>query len=81
MTNYILQYYQAIESGSATVGKWIKLLYEYIVKGLEQKLFFYDTKKAQKAIAFIERFCRHHEGPLGGELIKLELWQKAFIWV
>jgi phage terminase large subunit-like protein len=79
MTNYILQYYQAIESGSVTVGKWIKLLYEYIVKGLEQKLFFYDTKKAQKAIAFIERFCRHHEGPLGGELIKLELWQKAFI--
>lgn len=81
MTNYILQYYQAIESGAVTVGKWVRLLYEYIVKGLESKLFFYDTKKAQKAIAFIERFCRHHEGPLGGQLIKLELWQKAFISV
>ena len=81
MANYILQYYQAIETGSVTVGRWVRLLYEYIVKGLENKLFFYDAKKAQKAIAFIERFCRHHESALGGQLIKLELWQKAFLSV
>lgn len=81
MDNYILQYYQAIENGAVTVGKWVRLLYEYIVKGLEDKLFFYDQKKAGRAVAFIERFCRHHEGPLGGQLIKLELWQKAFISV
>lgn len=81
MDNYILRYYQAIEDGSITVGKWIKLLYEIIVKGLQKKSFFYDAKKAQKAIAFIERFCRHHEGELGGQLIKLELWQKAFLSV
>ena len=81
MDNYILQYYQKIENGSITVGKWIRLLYEYIVNGLESKSFFYDQSKALKAIAFIERFCRHHEGVLGGQLIKLELWQKAFISV
>lgn len=81
MENYILQYYQAIETGAVTVGKWVRLLYEYIVKGLETKLFFYEQKKAAKAICFIERFCRHHEGALGGQLIKLELWQKAFISV
>lgn len=81
MDNYILQYYQKIENGSITVGKWIRLLYEYIVNGLENKSFFYDQSKALKAIAFIERFCRHHEGSLGGQLIKLELWQKAFISV
>lgn len=81
MNNYILQYYQAIETGAVTVGKWVRLLYEYIVKGLETKLFFYEQKKAAKAICFIERFCRHHEGALGGQLIKLELWQKAFISV
>ena len=81
MDNYILQYYQKIENGSITVGKWIRLLYEYIVNGLENKSFFYDQSKALKAIAFIERFCRHHEGVLGGQLIKLELWQKAFISV
>lgn len=79
MDNYILQYYQKIENGSITIGKWIRLLYEFIVNGLENKSFFYDQSKALKAIAFIERFCRHHEGSLGGQLIKLELWQKAFI--
>lgn len=81
MKNYILQYYQAVETGGVTVGKWVRLLYEYIVKGLETKLFFYDQKKANRAITFIEGFCRHHEGALGGQLIKLELWQKAFISV
>lgn len=81
MDNYILQYYQAIENGAVTVGKWVRLLYEYIVKGLGDKSFFYDQKKAQRAISFIERFCRHHEGALGGQLIKLELWQKAFVSV
>lgn len=77
--NYILQYYQQIEDGSVLVGRWVRLLYEIIVKGLEDKSFFYDQKKAHKAISFIETFCRHHEGSLGGELIKLELWQKAFL--
>ena len=81
MDNFILKYYQGIEDGSITVGKWIKLLYEYVIEGLRKKSFYYDHKKATKAISFIERFCRHHEGELGGQLIKLELWQKAFISV
>jgi len=79
MENFILKYYQGISDGSITVGKWIKLLYEYIEEGLRKKAFFYEAKKAAKAITFIERFCRHHEGELGGQRIKLELWQKAFI--
>lgn len=79
MDNFILQYYQKIEDGSITVGKWVRLLYEFIIKGLEDKVFFYEPKKAARAISFIEKFCRHHEGPLGGQLIKLELWQKAFL--
>lgn len=81
MDNYILQYYQQIETGSVTVGKWIRLLYTYITEGLQKKLFYYDHKKATKAVKFIETFCRHHEGELGGQLIKLELWQKAFLSV
>lgn len=77
--NYIFQYYQKINDGSIVVGKWIRLLYQKIIEGLEEKSFFYDQKKAHKAIAFIEKFCRHHEGALGGQLIVLELWQKAFL--
>lgn len=79
MENYILQYYQKINDGSITAGKWIKLLYQWVLDGIKNKEFYYDQKKAHKAIAFIEKFCRHHEGELGGQLIKLELWQKAFL--
>lgn len=79
MNNYILEYYQKIRDGSELVGKWIRLLYEYIVQGLERGLFFYSHKKARAAILFIEQFCHHHEGALAPGRIKLELWQKALI--
>lgn len=77
--NYILSYYQAIKTGGVVVGKWIQLWYEKIVRGIEDGVYIFDPKKANKAIKFIESFCRHHEGKLGGQLIRLELWQKAFI--
>lgn len=79
MDNYILAYYQQIKDGSVVVGRWVRLLYEQIVKGLEDKSFFYDQKKAQKAIQFVETFCHHHEGPLAPGLMVLELWQKALL--
>lgn len=81
MTNYIYEYYQKIQDGSIVVGKWILLWYEYIIKGLEKKSFFYDAKKANKAIKFIEGFAHHHEGALAPQRLKLELWQKAIVAV
>ena len=77
--NEIYAYYQAIQDGSVTVGKWIKLLYAYIVSGLEKWSFFFNAKSASRAIRFIENFCRHHEGVLAPQKIKLELWQRALI--
>lgn len=81
MNNYILSYYQQIQDGSIVVGKWIKALYDRIIKGLENKEFFYNPKKAKAAIAFIETFAHHHEGNLAPQLLKLELWQKAALSV
>lgn len=79
MNNYILTYYQQISDGTVTVGRWVRLLYETIIKGLEEKRYFYSQKKAAAAIRFIENFCHHHEGALAPQLIKLELWQKALL--
>ena len=79
--NWILTYYQQIKDGSVTVGKWIQTWYEQIVHGLEEKRWFFDQKKANSAINFIERYCHHHEGPLAPGLITLEVWQKAFLSV
>ena len=79
MKNYIYEYYQKITDGSITVGNWIRLVYEYIIKGIEKKEFVYDSKKANKAVDWIENHCFHVEGPLAPSNLKLELWEKAFI--
>ena len=79
MDNYIFAYYQAIQDGSVVVGRWVLLFYEYIVKGLQEQSFFFDQRKANKAIKFIETFCHHCEGR--DDLLKLELWQKATVSV
>ena len=79
MKNYILSYYQQISDGRITVGKWIRLIYEYIVKGIEQKEFVFDNKKANHVIEWIEKHCFHVEGELAPQNLKLELWEKALI--
>ena len=79
--DYILAYYQKICDGSITVGKWIRMWYEQVVHGIEEKRYIFDQKKANEVINFVERYCHHHEGALAPGLIKLELWQKALLSV
>lgn len=77
MNNYILERYQRIKDGTDNEGKLIRQWYKYIIKGLEKKSFYFDQKKANKVIKYIENFCHHHEGELAPGLLKLEPWQKA----
>lgn len=76
-SSYIYEYRDAIKSGQATVGKWIILIYDILIAGLDSGKWFFDAKKANKAIKFVENFCRHSEGR--NDLLKLELWQKAIV--
>ena len=75
--NYIFEYADAIKTGRVVVGKWIELIYEILIEGLNSGKWFFDNKKASKAIKFIENFCHHSEGR--NDLLKLELWQKAIV--
>ena len=77
--NWIYKYYQGIKDGTYVVGRWMILLMEYIINGLEKKEFTFDKKKANKAIEWIEGHCFHTEGPLAPGYLKLEVWQKCFI--
>lgn len=77
--NYILKYYQEIKMGKTTVGRWVKLIYEYLVKGIEEKRFFFDQAKAARAIDWIETHCFHTEGPLAPGNLILATWQKALV--
>lgn len=75
--NYIYEYRDAIKAGRVTVGRYIELIFDILVRGIEEKKWFYNEKKAQKAIKFIENFCHHSEGR--NDLLKLELWQKSIV--
>jgi phage terminase large subunit-like protein len=75
--SYIHEYHAKMQSGEIVVGKWIKLLYKRIIAGLHDELYYFDAKKANRAIDFIETFCRHCEGR--DDYITLELWQKATV--
>lgn len=77
--NWIIEYRNAINDGRIIVGKYIRLLYEYLVAGLDAEWFFYDAEKATKAVEWIETHCFHTEGPLAPGPIKLELWQRAML--
>lgn len=79
MDNYIFAYYQKIKDGSIVVGKWVTLLYEIIVSGIENGTYIFNQQKANRAIKFIETFCRHNKGKLAPRPLKLSLWEKAFI--
>ena len=79
MDNFIYAYYQKINDGSLVVGKWVSLLYENIVNGIEDGSYIFNQQKADRAIKFIETFCRHNKGKLAPRPLKLSLWEKAFI--
>ena len=77
--NWIYAYYQQIKDGSVSVGRYIMLLFDYLIDGLENKRFFYDQKKATAAVEWIEQHAFHTEGKLAPNPLILELWEKAFI--
>ena len=77
MNNPIFEYQEAIENGDVTVGFWIRTFYAWLCRQLLEGKLTCDARKAGKAIRFIESFCHHSKGR--NDLLKLELWQKAFV--
>ena len=75
--NHIQEYHRKMQTGDIVVGKWIRLLYDKVTANLRDGVFFFDDRKANRAIDFIQTFCHHCEGR--DDLITLELWQKAAV--
>lgn len=78
-SDYIREYYQKIQSGEITAGRWIKLIYGRIVHGLDSGEYRYDAEKAERAVRFIETMGHHVEGPEAPGNITLELWERALV--
>lgn len=81
MTNYILEYWQKIQSGEITVCDKVYKVYQKLVRDLNSNdsEYYYDERRAEHAMKFISCFCKQSKGKDGGKPIKLLLWQKALI--
>ncbi|MFA5396800.1 MAG: terminase TerL endonuclease subunit [Methanogenium sp.] len=79
--NPVLEYYEWILNNREKVCNKIYLVYTELKKIIEDdnSIWEYNSKKANKAIEFIENFCKHSKGKMGGKPFILELWQKALI--
>lgn len=79
--NYIEQYYDLIKSGEITVGDKVRRVYKKLVADIHDSKseWEYDNSRAEHAITFIEKYCKHSKGKQGGKAFILELWQKAAI--
>lgn len=80
-TSPINQYYTGIKLGKIIVGTYIRRWYEHVISCLRSGEYTYSEKAYNRAARFIENFCHHHEGAMAPKLLKLELWQKAFLAV
>ena len=78
--NPILEYYDQIESGKINVcdkvRKWYKKLANDVTHPGE---YYYSAKRGNHILEFAENSCRHSKGRLGGQLVRLELWEKAWL--
>ena len=78
--NYITQYNDLMQRGEIPACRRVKAVYARLAEETRtpgQHVF--DEAKADRPIAFIERFCRHSKGEWAGQPVRLELFQKAFL--
>lgn len=79
--NPILEYYEQIKNGKVTVcdkiRKWYKHLSDKVINPTDG--YHYEAKRGNHIIEFVENYCRHSKGKMGGQLVKLELWEKAWL--
>ena len=78
----IIEYNKLIETKKIVVCKKVAKVYKYlsgIITGDIKSDYYYDEIRANHAIDFIEKYCKHSKGRWANKPVILELWQKAFI--
>lgn len=81
MSNYLLQYRDAIRRGEIIAGIELITELDNLIKDLDNPRYIYDTTDAETRIDFMENCIRLTKSPFYGKPMKLMLWQKAFIEV
>lgn len=81
MTDYLLQYRDAIRRGEIVAGIELITELDNLINDLGDPRYIYDTTDAERRIDFMENCIRLTKSPFYGKPMKLMLWQKAFIEV
>lgn len=78
--NPIREYWLEIQNG-LVVSKKIRAVYKKLIADMDNPNceWEYSDRHAQHAIIFIEKFCKHSKGKMGGKPFVLEVWQKAAV--
>lgn len=78
--NPILEYWSQIENKEVIICDKLYRTYKKVINDLNTPgEFFYSPKRGNHIIEFIENFCRHSKGKMGGQPVILELWEKAML--
>lgn len=79
--NPILEYWEKIQSGEEVVSEKVRKTYQKVVADLADNSgeYYYSPKRANHVIEFIENYCKHSKGKMGGKPVILELWEKALL--
>ena len=81
----IMEYYSQIKDGKVTVSRKVQRIYQKLAEdlsgstGADGTMYHYSPSRANHILEFAENYCRHSKGKLGGQLIVLELWEKAML--
>lgn len=77
--NPILEYWYKIKTKQEIVSDKVRRVYKKLVTDISstKSEWEYNAKRANHAIEFVENFCKHSKGKMGGKPFLLELWQKA----
>lgn len=78
LPNYLLEYWNLIQTKQVNVGYWVKQAVKNLVQDLDDPRFIYDTTEAHKRIKFEESLCLQSKAPYYMKPLKLLPWQKAF---
>jgi len=79
--NPIIEYWEQIknrkEVASIKIWKTYKKLYNDLFDNTSE--YFYNPKRANHILEFAENYCHHSKGKMGGQIVRLELWEKAIL--
>lgn len=79
--NPIIEYFNWINNNRKKVCNKIYKVYKELVRIIydSNSEWEYDSKKGNHALEFIENYCKHSKGSMGGKPFILELWEKALV--